>query len=187
VELQLAEADPAEAVAAVRGGATDLALVFEPNGAGELAGLEREVVCDDPLWAVLPVGHRLAGEPRVALADLRDDPWVAPTAFCAQLVRRACAHAGFDPDIVFSSSDYGAVQGFVAAGTGVALVPTLALTGSARVVARPQESEGPTPTIAAITARYGPRPASAEAMVGVLRDAAARLQAQSAAAVAAQP
>ena len=182
VELQLAEADPVDAVAGVRGGAADLALVFEPNGAGDLAGLDREVVCEDPLWAVLPAGHRLAGEPRIALADLRDDAWVAPTAFCAQIVRRACAHAGFDPDIVFSSADYGAVQGFVAAGAGVALVPALALTGSARVVARPLEGDEPTRTIAAVTAPEGPRPVSAEAMVDVLRDAAARLQGESAAA-----
>jgi DNA-binding transcriptional LysR family regulator len=175
VELHLAEADPVDAVAAVRAGAADLALVFEPNAVGELAGLDREVVCEDPLWAVLPAGHALAGRPRVRLGDLRDEPWVAPTAFCAQTVRRACAAAGFAPDVVFSSGDYGAIQGFVAAGAGVALVPRLALTGGERVVARPLEDDGPSRTIAAVTAPPGPRPASADAMVAVLREAAERL------------
>ena len=62
VELQLAESDPADAVADVRAGACDLALVFEPNplDAAGLDGLQRTVLARDPLWAVLPDGHALA-------------------------------------------------------------------------------------------------------------------------------
>src|SRR4051812_38128212 len=66
VELHLAEEDPVEAVAAVRAGACDVAVVFEPNGvdpAGGLEGLARTVIAADPLWAVLPAGHTLAAEP----------------------------------------------------------------------------------------------------------------------------
>lgn len=158
VELHLAESDPVESVAAVRDGACDVALVFEPNAvpAATLDGLSRTVVVLDPLWAVLPEGHPLAAEPVVALERLAGERWVAPTAFCAQTVRRACAAAGFEPDIVFSSADYGAVQGFVAAGAGVALVPRLALAGRDRIAARPLAATDdhlpPTRTVAAITA-----------------------------------
>src|SRR4051812_28237607 len=69
VELHLAEEDPVEAVAPVRAGACDLAVVFEPNALepAALEGLARRPVAHDPLWAVLPTGHPLAGEPRVAL------------------------------------------------------------------------------------------------------------------------
>jgi DNA-binding transcriptional LysR family regulator len=172
VEVQLAEEDPVEAVAGVRDGTADLALVFEPNAVQTLEGLAREVVCEDPLWAVLPPGHRLAGRERVPLAELAEDPWVAPTAFCAQVVRRACAAAGFDPRIAFSSADYGAIQGFVAAGAGVALVPRLALTGGERVVARPLAGDRPARTIAAITRPEAARPAAAGALVAALRAAA---------------
>jgi DNA-binding transcriptional LysR family regulator len=179
VELHLAEADPVAAVAAVRAGACDVAVTFEPNGvdAGGLEGLERTTIAGDPLWAVLPAGHALAGAGAVDLAQLAAEPWVAPTAFCAGVVRAACAAAGFEPDVVFSSADYGAVQGFVAAGAGVALVPFLALTHRERAVARPLASPTPVParTLAAITATDGPRPASATAMVGVLRETAAAL------------
>jgi DNA-binding transcriptional LysR family regulator len=183
VELHLAEADPVEAVAAVRAGGCDVAVTFEPNGVepGGLAGLDRTVIAQDPLWAVLPAGHALAGAGAVDLALLAGEPWVAPTAFCASLVRGACAAAGFEPDVVFSSADYGAVQGFVAAGAGVALVPFLALTSRERVVARPlSDSAGPPPTrtLAAVTAADGPRPASATAMVAVLREAAGALLAR---------
>jgi DNA-binding transcriptional LysR family regulator len=179
VELHLAEEDPVAAVAGVRAGACDVAVVFEPNGveASGLDGLERTVVAQDPLWAVLPAGHALAaGGSAIDLAALAGEPWVAPTAFCATVVRGACAAAGFEPMVAFSSADYGAVQGFVAAGAGVALVPFLALTGRERVAARPLL--GPTPparTLAAITAAAGPRPASATAMLDVLRGAAEAL------------
>src|SRR4051812_27050106 len=173
VELQLAEEDPVEAVAAVRAGACDVAVVFEPNGvepASGLDGLARTVVAHDPLWAVLPADHALAAHDTVALPALAAEPWVAPTAFCAGVVRAACAAAGFEPDVVFSSSDYGAVQGFVAAGAGVALVPFLALTGGERVACRPVAGDAPpTRTLAAVTVPEGPRPAAASAMVDVLR------------------
>jgi DNA-binding transcriptional LysR family regulator len=182
VELQLAELDPADAVAEVRAGACDVAVVFEPNAAdaaGAVEGLHRAVVGRDPLWAVLPAGHPLADETGVSLERLAGDPWVAPTAFCAGVVRRACLAAGFEPDIVFSSDDYGAIQGFVAAGAGVALVPFLALTGRAGIVARPvtgtDGAAGPGRTLAAITAPDGPRPATATAMLEILVATAERL------------
>jgi DNA-binding transcriptional LysR family regulator len=186
VELHLAEEDPVEAVAAVRAGTCDVAVVFEPNGvdpATGLDGLDRTVIAHDPLWAVLPAGHRLAdAEPPIDLAQLAADPWVAPTAFCAGVVRAACAAAGFEPDVVFSSADYGAVQGFVAAGAGVALVPYLALAGHAGVTARPVAGPtAPSRLLAAVTAPPGPRPAGATAMVELLAATAADLVARAAA------
>jgi DNA-binding transcriptional LysR family regulator len=177
IDLQLAEEDPVAAVAGVRAGACDVAVVFEPNGAEGLEGLERTVVARDPLWAVLPAGHALAagaGPAPLDLAVLAAEPWVAPTAFCATVVRGACAAAGFEPDVVFSSADYGAVQGFVAAGAGVALVPFLALSGNPRVVARPVLG-APSRVLAAVTAPEGPRPASATAMVAALAETAEEL------------
>lgn len=178
VELHLAEEDPADAVAAVRAGACDVAVVFEPNGLtdDEAAGLQRTVIAHDPLWAVLHADHPLADAGAVDLTKLAADPWVAPTAFCAGVVRGACARAGFEPDVVFSSADYGAVQGFVAAGAGVALVPFLALTHRERAVARPLRGDDPpTRVLSAITAPEGPRPASATAMVETLAATAAAL------------
>ena len=42
-------------------------------------------------------------------------------------MRESCRKAGFEPDVHFASDDYVAVQAFVAAGLGVALVPGLAV------------------------------------------------------------
>jgi DNA-binding transcriptional LysR family regulator len=41
---------------------------------------------------------------------------------------RCCHAAGFEPNVSFESDDYQTVQGLVAAGVGVALIPELALS-----------------------------------------------------------
>jgi DNA-binding transcriptional LysR family regulator len=41
---------------------------------------------------------------------------------------RLCLAAGFEPNVSFESDDYETVQGLVAAGGGVALIPRLAAT-----------------------------------------------------------
>ena len=41
---------------------------------------------------------------------------------------RCCLAAGFEPYVAFESDDYDTIQGLVAAGVGVALIPRLALT-----------------------------------------------------------
>ena len=41
---------------------------------------------------------------------------------------RSCHAAGFEPRVSFESDDYQTVQGLVAAGVGVALIPQLALS-----------------------------------------------------------
>ncbi|WP_205697373.1 LysR family transcriptional regulator [Conexibacter sp. SYSU D00693] len=181
LELDLAEADPDEGLAALRSGERDLVLVFEPNDlpGDALAGALRTEVCRDELHAVVPAGHPLAGAPQIALDDLAQESWVVPTESCERLVRGACAVAGFEPRVVFSSADYGAVQGFVGAGAGVALVPRLALSESPRVVPRPlaprPDGSRPGRTIAAVTASEDIRPPAASAMLDALRTAAAQL------------
>ena len=47
---------------------------------------------------------------------------------CARHVVRICRAAGFEPRVSFESDDYLTVQGLVAAGVGVALIPELALS-----------------------------------------------------------
>jgi DNA-binding transcriptional LysR family regulator len=47
---------------------------------------------------------------------------------CARHVVRSCHAAGFEPSVSFETDDYQTVQGLVAAGVGVALIPQLALS-----------------------------------------------------------
>src|SRR5260221_2071028 len=79
---------------------------------------------------VLPADHGPAGRPELMLSALRGEDWAQPwaTSPCARHVVRSCLAAGFEPHVTFESDDYETVQGLVAAGVGVALIPQLALT-----------------------------------------------------------
>jgi DNA-binding transcriptional LysR family regulator len=132
VELTLAEGEPEEIAPRVRAGEFDLALLFEFAGVRERpgAGLRTVTVLQDPMHVALPADHPLVAKRALALADLRDEHWVQTSASspCARHVVRSCLAAGFEPNVTFESDDYETVQGLVAAGVGVALIPRLAAT-----------------------------------------------------------
>jgi DNA-binding transcriptional LysR family regulator len=132
VALALAEGEPEDIAPRLRAGEFDLALLFEFPGARERHGarLRTQLLLEDPMLVALPAEHRLAGKPALSLADLRDQDWVqtSATSPCARHVVRSCVAAGFEPKVTFESDDYETVQGLVAAGVGVALIPHLALT-----------------------------------------------------------
>ena len=133
VDLQLIAGEPEDGMALLRAGEADVALGIEtPTAvASEAAGLRAEPLLDDHMYAVLPADHRLARRRRVRLEDLAEDPWIigSSSGTCpdARIVLQACGGAGFEPRIVFQNDDYPAIQGFIAAGVGVSLIPELAL------------------------------------------------------------
>jgi DNA-binding transcriptional LysR family regulator len=132
VSLTLSEGEPEEIAPRLRGGEFDLALLFAFPGAREhgSAGLHAVKLLDDPMHVALPQDHSLAHKSTLQLPDLRNEHWVQTSAAspCARHVVRLCLAAGFEPQVTFESDDYEAVQGLVAAGVGVALIPGLALT-----------------------------------------------------------
>ena len=75
----------------------------------------------------LPEGHALAGRRTLDLAELRDAEWVslADASYPGrrEFLRRACARAGFEPNIALEVDSVAMMLGSVAAGEGVALVP----------------------------------------------------------------
>src|SRR5271166_4842055 len=131
VELTLAEGEPEEIVPRLRAGELDLALLYE--FAGESAppdDVVRTELLEDPMYLALPREHPLALKRRLRLADLAGEAWVQTSSSspCARHVVRSCHAAGFEPNVAFESDDYQTVQGLVAAGVGVALIPRLALS-----------------------------------------------------------
>jgi DNA-binding transcriptional LysR family regulator len=131
VELTLTEGEPEQIAPRLRAGELDLALLFE--FAGETALQEdatRAGLLEDPMYLALPGEHPLAGKGKLRLEDLREEAWVqtSRSSPCARHVVRSCHAAGFEPNVSFESDDYQTVQGLVAAGVGVALIPELALS-----------------------------------------------------------
>ena len=132
VELSLVPGEPADGIAALKAGEADIALLIESGfETCHDPALERTPIMEDPMYALLPAGHPLAERRRLRLDDLREENWISgpPAATCpdSEILLRACQSAGFEPRIAFPSDDYLAIQGFVAAGMGVSLVPDLAL------------------------------------------------------------
>jgi DNA-binding transcriptional LysR family regulator len=181
VELSLAEGEPEDMVPRIRGGEFDLALLFEFRGVGEKlgAGMRRFELLEDPMRLALPSGHPLASKAKVALGDLSDEAWVQTSAQspCARHVVRACHAAGFEPNVAFESDDYLTVQGLVAAGVGVALIPHLALTSVREDIAiRSLQPRGPVRRVLAATPRGAAMMPAVATMIEILRAAAKRYE-----------
>ncbi|MGD6750086.1 LysR family transcriptional regulator [Streptomyces sp. BH105] len=151
IRVELLEEEPPDSLRALREGRCDLALAFSPGDAGDAVGadgsghqdgeegLTGTPLLDDPLMALLPADHALAESGRVDLGLLERERWIAGCRRCRGHFVAACARAGFAPDIAFTTDDTLAVQGLVAAGAGIALVPGMALPllRHTEVVARP--------------------------------------------------
>jgi len=177
VTVHLQEAEPEESLPLLRGGELDLAVTFDypPYPADEDPDTERVLLLTEDLHVALPRDHPLAGRAKVPLKKLCDEAWlsgVCPSS-CGEMVKHACRTAGFEPRITFESDDYHVLQGFVAAGLGVTLLPDLAMpTLRGDVVVVPVDGQVPKRNVWAVTRTEGSRSPATDAMVGVLRETA---------------
>ena len=80
---------------------------------------------EERLVLVVPPGHRLRGRRRVDLAEVGDDELVTtPPGFGHRsLVDGLLAESGVAPEVSFESADLATIEGLVAAGLGIAVVP----------------------------------------------------------------
>jgi DNA-binding transcriptional LysR family regulator len=177
VDVRLVELDPEEAIAHLRRREVDLALIYQfpVEEVPPLADLHYAHLLDDRLYVALPEGHRLATRSRLRLAELAEEQWVQGVyrGSTLHVLPAACRAVGFEPEIVFRSDDHMAVQGFVAAGLGIAVIPQLALpTARADIAIRPLEVEGDllTRTVGVAMPAGLYRPPASVAMIGILED-----------------
>lgn len=131
VEVTLAPREPDEGLEALKAGECDIALTVEAGFEPIVdRAIERRHLLDDPFYVCVHAGHRVAAKACIRLSDLADESWIlGTTGRCPDglVLERACQGAGFEPRVAFQSDDYVAIQGFVAAGVGVCLIPDLAL------------------------------------------------------------
>jgi DNA-binding transcriptional LysR family regulator len=175
ITLEVVQADPDRSLPALREGSHDLVLSYDyPMLAQEPEPeLEYELLFEDHLLLALPTGHRLAVAPEVDITELADADWVAPNpCLCRDAMEAACEIRGFSPRVVSPTNDYLAMQGFVAAGVGVALIPRLALSAGVRegVVVRAIEDPPLVRTTSIVRRANGHRPLAAEPLREVLRE-----------------
>ena len=154
----------------------DLAVVFTAPGADHLgADLVTVPLFDDAYRVLLPLHHRLAkAGDDLSLRDLRDEEWVGGAAGSTwfRVVRDACRAQGFEPHVGVVSDDHLAVQAFVAAGLGVAVVPGLAAALRVRgVTVRDVRGPGPVRQLAVALPEGDYRPRAATRMTELLQSA----------------
>jgi DNA-binding transcriptional LysR family regulator len=119
----------------------DLGLIYEHEALPEpTVDLERVALFDEPFELLLPHNHRFANRRLLRLDQLSEETWIGGLGAYQRILLHSCQNAGFEPRIAYNTDDYRAVQAFVAAGLGVAILPrlTLALTppGIARISLR---------------------------------------------------
>lgn len=194
VELNFVEQEPEDAVQMLRAAELEVAIVFEfgnfaqPEFDRLYEGIELRHLIDDPMYLALPREHPAARKQRVRLQDVADDVWIQndTSGPCGRLHLAACSAAGFEPKIGFQSDDYNVVQGLIAAGVGVSLLPALALTNVREdIVVRSLGRGAPTRKIAAATLAGRYRSPATEAMLDILSEAADSFELPSGAAIAA--
>ena len=139
VTITYVEAEPPEAVVAVREDRADIAVTFSYPGDGDdphgssARGLSVRTVGHDPLLVVLPADHPAARKGRIDVAALADENWIAGCPRCRGHLLELCGRAGFEPRITFETDNVVAVEGLVAQGIGVATLPQLAVASFPRL------------------------------------------------------
>jgi len=127
--IDLATAEPEEALQALLTGSTDLAIVHS------YSNVPRQIPDNVRVTAIGSEPVKLAiqsGEQQGSTVDLRSfalRTWIAPSRqrTCYDMVERACGLAGFRPNVVAETDDFDVQLALVRAGVGVALIPQLAL------------------------------------------------------------
>jgi DNA-binding transcriptional LysR family regulator len=175
IELRTEDLAIADLVAAVRDGRIDAGVARRPLiDDPELA---EERILREPVAAVLPAGHPLAGRSSLRLADLAGEPWVLTERSSwppwHDLYDAEFRAAGFEPRVVRRGSSVQSLLALVAAGIGVTR-----LTLSARSLRDSGVAfvplEGDEVDVILLT-RAGPRRPALERFAEVLRELAASM------------
>lgn len=125
VELELTEATTLEVLQRVQSGEVDGGILRHP--VVPAPAVSTLVLESDPLVAVVPRGHHLAGRRRLRLRDLAGEPFIQYSQLRApsmnSIVSLACQGAGFAPRVSQEAVQIQTIVSLVESGLGVALVP----------------------------------------------------------------
>lgn len=172
VELHFSEGEPEDSLPALRRGEIDIAVAFDYPDLPEDFGRDAEAVpiLEEPMRVALPHGHPLAASKKVKVEALAGEDWLcgrAPSS-CREYVLAIGRNGGFEPKISFESDDYKVLQGLVAAGLGVTLLPELAGEHPG-VELRDIHGEVPLRRLWAVTRDAPSRSPATDEMVAILR------------------
>jgi DNA-binding transcriptional LysR family regulator len=123
VEITLSEANSEQLLEQVRTGQLDAAIIS--IGIDDPAGVDLQVIVDQPIVAAVSHDHELAAHKVIPLGTLRGRPLISlprGTGLRARL-EEACAAAGFTPRIAFEASSPEVLADLASHGLGAAILP----------------------------------------------------------------
>jgi DNA-binding transcriptional LysR family regulator len=187
VAVELDEAEPQVSMQLLEAGEIDVALVYSygtvtPRWA---RGHRLEPVLEEDLLVISrperPGTSADVPPPLDGLEDFANASWIATREDTqgAATLERLCRDSGFEPHVTCRSNNYGVLQGLVASGLGVALVPALGLDETPAVVARSIARAEARRQVSVVAAPTVPGEL-AEVFIAALRRAASRLAGESA-------
>lgn len=165
--VSLVVAEPAEATELLRSGAADVSIVFDYRKGQRRPEFEAHTLLIEPMVAIVAATDPLASDPNASIAALSGARWIAGCERCREHLLDVCAAAGFEPDIRHNLDDFVLLQHIVAAGLGVALIPSLAFQtfrhpqiavlrspefGTREISCLTQDEAAAIPTVAAVLA-----------------------------------
>jgi DNA-binding transcriptional LysR family regulator len=121
----------------------DLVVMHRDEHAAPLDSARLDVVAllREPLDVALPLGHRLADQPKVELAELAGERWIGVDVGFPidDVLRSLTVRTGVRPHIVQRINDFRVTEALVAAGHGIALLPryTMDTSPQRRVLHKP--------------------------------------------------
>ena len=162
LRLDLVDTHPPEAMAMLRAGEVDVAVVFrydetEPDP----PGIRLTHLVDDPTFL-------LTTDDRDTIAQHCDGRWVAGCVRCRAHLVELCDREGFEPEVAFTTDDMVGIQALVASGMGVATIPGLALRGHRNPAVNAYEVPGAPRHVYAATYGEPPDPPPTAALLDVL-------------------
>ena len=176
--IELGHSEPAtdpELFAAIESGELDLAFCSPPLPDGPFEAID---LMSDPYVLVVPGDSPLAARNSASLDDLDGHVLIGSNTCASGLVVEHELHErGHEIEYGFRSDDNGTIQGLVAAGFGVALMPLLAVApGDERVRAIRLAPKVPRRVIAVVWHRDRHRSPAARAFVDIAREISADVE-----------
>jgi DNA-binding transcriptional LysR family regulator len=182
IELSLTEGEPDESLPKLKAGELEIALTYRYDSLPADAtshltdGVDMLHLLGDEMVVALNPDHPLAKKSNLRMKDLAGERWIQsdPADMCGMAHQATCRAAGFEAQVGFESDDNNVIQGLVAAGVGVSLLPELALTNLREdiVIRRLPRREKPMRQIYASTLAGAYRSPATEAMLETLQEAA---------------
>lgn len=130
IEFKLLNGDYHDVEKWLGDGAADLGFVTLPVRSGWTA----VPLAEDPLMAILPMGHPMARADRFPLTAAATEPMIGLPESSDHDLRRILSPAGIRPNVKFTTKDDYAIIAMVENGLGVSILPQLLLEGQARAV-----------------------------------------------------